>query len=163
MEHFTWRVNPKSLLDDTEAARIAKASEILGLKTGFAIDSYKMSEDGPHLSSIFIVSDEFLSEIHLDVPGFVFDFSPITLLNNVRVTQGSAAIPATQPSSETDDAASVSPAGQEMPTKQVEHVSVILAHDPPLMSQLNYFGDGGDKWLEFLISNYALKAMRGSR
>ena len=148
-----WRIDPEKFLDKVELERISKTMALLKLQEGTVIDSYTMSPNGPTLASVFVMGGNYLLEIAMVGKHLEFDMANATQLINYRVTFGEHEQPAEGPAasggaSPTSDAA---PASSADSIKTTKFVKVVLRHTDVLYSQMSYFGNDTDDWLNYVL------------
>lgn len=159
-----WRIAPEQLFDNTESDRISRALHLMNVETGIGIDSYSMGADGPYLSSAFIVTKEFLIEIHLSSADLEFDLARADLLSNYRVKLGEQALNDSTSTQVLDDEAADKPEEGERQTnssEKIQFAQIQLAHGGGLVSMLSYFGEDQVNWLEFVLQTYPVSNLLG--
>lgn len=162
-----WRGASSSFLDEVEMKRVEKAVALLRFESGSAIESYTMSPDGPTVSSVFIVTDDYLCEVKLTSKYDHFDVIAARSVLNYRVKFGET----------TDDenvqlavATSASPivahdvvSDTDLPTQQsiipnkTKFVEINIQHTDTLQSVLSCFGEDIDDWLAYFLEVYPKK------
>lgn len=166
---INWRNPPSNFLDEVELARVMEALSLLKLTSGSAIESYTMSPDGPAVSSVFIVSEGYLCEIHLTTKGQEFDVCAADSVFNYRVKFGesedvtdaeSGGRQDTSNDVPQEDQATTDPTEkQSNPQKKVRFVEVLITHSDSLRSRLSYFGDDINNWLTYFLDVYPKKLL----
>ena len=148
-----WRIKQESFMDKVEIARVDKTIALLKLGDAVAIDSYSMSPNGPILSSIFLVSGGYLVEVAMGGKHLSWDAASASFLINYRVTYGEHEVAADVLEAPNETVATKSE-GKATTTKLV---TVLLQHTDVLATQMSFFGENVEPWLEFVIENISPK------
>ncbi len=162
-----WRQASPSFLDEVEMKRIEKAMALLNFESCSAIESYTMSPDGPTVSSVFIVTDDYLCEVHLTSKYDEFDVSAARSVINYRVKFGesmeganadSAVAPSASPTVAQDVVSdSDSPMQHSPAPRKIKFVEIQILHTDSLRSTLSCFGEDIDDWLTHFCEVYPKK------
>jgi hypothetical protein len=147
---ITWRISPEIFMDEVEISRVQKTLVLLKLEEVTAIDSYRMSPNGPILQSIILLGEGFISEVLMGGKHLVFDFSSIKLLANYRVTYGEHSAQSDSPVAPETVIDSDTTVAQ--PTR---FVSINLSHTDTLKTNMSFFGEDVDSWVEFVLKAYS--------
>jgi hypothetical protein len=157
-----WRDGKEVKLDPVEKQRVNEVMELLELKEATVIDSYSMSQNGPILSSLFLLSDPYLCEIRITDKHLSFDVSPFKLLNNYRVSFGehSAQIESVAVQAAIEKAGS----GEvqkidEIQVKKTKFVTVELRHTDGLGTRISYFGEDLAGWIKYVLNAYPISTL----
>lgn len=156
-----WRVARETLLDSVESSRFDEALRLTTIQDGVAIDSYKMGQDGPYLSSVFVVNDDYILEVDLEEDALQFDVASFRNLINFRVKQGRAALVSALMAPK-----GVPPAGMvksEPENAAVKYAFVFLKHTDVLQSSMIYFGDDCETWLHYLLQHLPMRLLLGAQ
>lgn len=163
----TWRIPYGQLLDHAEAKKIEQVIALLKIASAKAIDSYSMSADGPILTSVFLISTEFLVEVKMDTQHLNFDVTCASKLFNYRVkfAESEHRIDPVTTNVVTPDISS--PAGavvddqpvelkpiEVSPVSLITFVEVNLRHTDTLSSRMCYFGNDKENWLSYVLESY---------
>ena len=143
--NFKWRFDADQNLDAVELQRFVKTISLLGIDSGYVVDSYTMSAGGPVLDSLFVFGGGYIVEIRLSDKGLHFDAADIKKVVNYRVkylehiqTSEVVATEATE--------------GDQVPQSTItEFVQISIAHSDQLLTQLTYFGPDLDDWVRFCM------------
>lgn len=148
-----WRISREKLLDKVEHERVSKTMALLKLQDAAVIDSYSMSPNGPTLASVFVVNGDYFLEISMAGKHLEFDVASATQLVNYRVTFGELDQPAEAPavSGEASPTSGAAPAMAAESLKITKFVKVGLRHTDALYSELSYFGNDADDWLNYVL------------
>ena len=149
-----WRIKPETFMDKVEIARVNNTIARLKLQDGMAIDSYSMSPNGPILSAIFLVGGGYIAETRMGGKHAEFDASPVKVLVNYRITYG-------EHEAQADAAVSTAAAGAggaaESPSAAAQltkFVSVVLRHTDSVYTNMSFFGEDVESWLDFVLEAY---------
>lgn len=152
---ITWRTSSTDLLDEFEFNRVKEAAAIFKLQDCVAIDSYEMSPDGPILSSVFLLNDDFIAEVRVDAKELNCDIAPIKSACNIRIRKMSV------PSRVTEDVGGDSLEGElgaiNNTSQNINFVEIKIKHYNDLVSNMSFFGERLDEWLEFALSTHLSK------
>lgn len=153
---ITWRKAPEFLLDIVEMERVNKVIALCKVEDASAIDSHTMSANGPVLNAIFLVNADYIIEVHLSSKHLHFDCGAANALMNYRVTFGVHVPPAEGEAQA--EAKSSTATGDDIPlpfpTQSFKFVTVSLKHTDVLVSEMSYFGEDADEWLDFVLNTY---------
>lgn len=145
---FEWRIDPDKNLDAIELRRFEKTIALIGIDSGYVVDSYIMSAAGPVLESIFLFGGGFIVEINLSQKSLNFDLADITRAVNYRVKYSEHIQTV---NAVVTDAQSGDPATKTIVT---EFVQISIAHTDAVHSQLTYFGNDLNAWVDFCMKAY---------
>lgn len=158
---LSWRVSPEKLLDQVELKKVSQALSLLKLTDGKVIDSHSMSPNGPTLESVFVVSGTYFIEVDMRAKYLEFDVAHTTKLLNYRVTfsEHGQAIERTASAPELATTES-SPLPSPEILKITKFVTVSLRHTDTLVSNMSYFGDDIEAWLEYVVDAFPPSNLR---
>lgn len=141
----TWRKPAEEFLDNVELERVNKVIKLLKIEDAFIIDSYAMSANGPIVTSVFLVDNYYLVEVHLSGKNLEFDSASINTLVNYRIIIGEDVI---SPETRVD----TSPSTITVQNAQAfKFISVTLRHSDKLISRMSCFGNETDAWLQHVL------------
>jgi hypothetical protein len=159
-----WRKPPSDFLDDVELERVTKVTSLLKLVSGTAIESYTMSQDGPTVTSVFVINDDYICEIRLTSKDHEFDVSATGTLVNYRVKFGESKSVENADSSNLQNVSGelvqggISNNVQTRPQlnvlRTIKFVEINIRHTDSLDSKISYFGDDIDDWLSYFLETY---------
>jgi hypothetical protein len=154
---FSWRIASSEFMDEVEIDRFNKVVDLLKIDYGAVIDSYSMSPDGPKLSSIFLINNDYIVEIGMNQKHLIFDFSPALLLINYRIKFDEHVTSADVPSNSEESASVFSENISEISSeshKNTRFVTLTFRHSDILVTHLSYFGADLEEWLQFALEAY---------
>lgn len=152
---LSWRISPEKLLDQVELGKVSQAMSLLKLTDGKVIDSHSMSPNGPTVESVFVVSGTYFIEVDMRGKYLQFDVAHTTNLLNYRVTfsEHGQAIERAVAAPESATAESTALPSPEI-LKITKFVTVNLRHTDTLVSNMSYFGDDIEAWLDYVVDAF---------
>ena len=153
---LSWRVSPEKLLDQVELEKVSRAMSLLKLTDGKVIDSHSMSPNGPTLESVFVVSGTYFIEVDMRGKHLEFDVARTTNLLNYRITfnEHGQAIERAVASLESATTTESAPLPSLEILKVTKFVTVNLRHTDTLVSNMSYFGDDIEAWLDYVVDAF---------
>lgn len=160
--NINWRVQPDEILDATEYERVISALRLSGINDGAAIDSYKMGEGGPYLNSIFFVNSHYAMEVLLVGSELNFDIARADSVTNYRIKIGKTTVAGAIRAARAEEGSWASTDESPDGTQEaavVHYVEISLNHTEGLRSKINYFGAGGEDWLQHALKAYPISKL----
>lgn len=150
-----WRSPPEVLLDTFELNRVNEVAAMFRMQDCTAIDSYEMSPDGPILTSVFLLNDEFIAEVRVDTKELNCDVSPIKSACNLRLKKVST--PSRSREEANISSTDSNPETASATAKDIVFAQVKISHYNDLSSIMGFFGDEVNEWLDFVLSTHLSK------
>jgi hypothetical protein len=129
-------------LDPTEMSRLEWAIELIGQQPTHVIESHHMGQNGPYVSSVFLLFDHCLAEVRVSGGSQSFDVIDRNMVENYRVTLG-------------DFQLKKQPNAAEQPPPPIETImnaEIEITHRVGLGTTMAYFGSDAKGWIEFVLA-----------
>lgn len=130
---------------DTLQLAIDSIAAYTGEKVKHRINSYAMGADGVQINSTFVVLENYIAEVEIQIGGYEFDIGKLEM-KTIRIKKYEVVY-------KTEEAEQ-----QEIITKY-DALKVEVYHNDLVHSTLNYIGDEPEDWLEQVLQVFPSEMM----